>query len=277
MKDPAVRSVSYAARGLWMDMLSLMHESARRGYLQVNGKPVNAEQLARMTGGSTDEVSRLLQELEDSGVFSRTDDGTIFSRRMVREERKRKLCSEAGIKGGGNPTFKGHTKGAFKGATKPNPNPSSSSSSSDQNRINAPPDFTPRELAGQVLEQIGIMAAGRVRLIESLMAALNRKAGEPGWSLERATLHLIERGCAFKSWASTQQVTKSWENWFGDGDFDKPPELWREGKLNGARNGASNADRKSADISATTRRVFDPAVVLHGDDPKGVPDKDSRG
>lgn len=89
MKDPALRSVSYAARGLWMDMLSLMFENDRRGYLQVNGKPVNAAQLARMTGGATDEVSHCLQELENSGVYSSTDDGTIFSRRIVRDERQR--------------------------------------------------------------------------------------------------------------------------------------------------------------------------------------------
>jgi hypothetical protein len=51
MKDPALRSVSIAARGLWIDMLCLMHESDRRGYLQhATGKPVTAEQLARMTG-----------------------------------------------------------------------------------------------------------------------------------------------------------------------------------------------------------------------------------
>lgn len=82
-------------------MLCLMFESDRRGYLQhVTGKPVTAEQLARMTGCSTDEVSQLLQELEDSGVFSRTEHGVIYSRRLVGDEHKRKLCVEAGKKGG---------------------------------------------------------------------------------------------------------------------------------------------------------------------------------
>jgi len=100
LKDPAVRSVSLAARGLWIDMLCLMHESPRRGYLQhVSGKPVTAEQLARMTGCSTDEVSRLLQELEDAGVFSCTEHGVIYSRRMVRDEHIRQIRSEAGRKG----------------------------------------------------------------------------------------------------------------------------------------------------------------------------------
>ena len=74
MKDPAVRSVTVAARGLWIDMLCLMHESDRRGYLQhATGRPVSAEQLARMTGCSASEVARLLRELEECGVFSRTN------------------------------------------------------------------------------------------------------------------------------------------------------------------------------------------------------------
>lgn len=129
-RDPGVRALSFAARGLWTDMLCLMHESDRRGYLQLNGKPVNAEQLARMTGGSTDEVSRLLQELENSGVFSRSEHGVAYSRRMVRDERKRDLCSEAGKRGGGNPTFKGHPKGVPKGRDKGEAKASSSSSTS---------------------------------------------------------------------------------------------------------------------------------------------------
>jgi biotin operon repressor len=145
MKDPGLRSVSLEARGLWIDMLCLLFESGRRGYLQhATGKPVSDEQLARMTGSSSEQVSRLLQELDDSGVFSRTEHGTIYSRRMIRDERKRKACSEAGKMGGGNPDFngikdlrptfkgqpKGDSKGGRKGESKQNPNLSSSFSTS---------------------------------------------------------------------------------------------------------------------------------------------------
>ena len=139
MKDPALRSVSLEARGLWIDMLCLLFESGRRGYLQHRtGKPVTEEQLARMTGGSPEQVSRLLQELEDSGVFSRTEHGTIYSRRMIRYERKRTACSDAGKRGGGNPTFKGQTKGEAKDGSKRNPNPSSSTSSSSSSSEHNP-------------------------------------------------------------------------------------------------------------------------------------------
>lgn len=151
MKDPALRSVSLSARGLWTDMLCLMFENDRRGYLQhVTGKPVTAEQLARMTGSSTDDVSRMLQELEDSGVFSRNEHGIIFSRRQVRDERKRELCSEAGKRGGGNPAFKGVSKGTPKGIPKQNTNPSSSASSSASSSNITPIAQTPAQVVNGI-------------------------------------------------------------------------------------------------------------------------------
>lgn len=101
LAEPSIRSCSLAARGLWIDMLSLMHLSPRRGYLlAVNGKPHTHEQIARLTGCSSDDVSLLLAELQSSGCFSCTSDGTIYSRRMVRDEEIRQVRSDAGRKGG---------------------------------------------------------------------------------------------------------------------------------------------------------------------------------
>jgi hypothetical protein len=124
MGDDRLRLCSVAARGLWIDLLCLMHSAPRRGYLQTaTGSPLPLEQIARMAGCSTDEATRLISELKDAGVCDCSEHGMIYSRRMVREEGKREKCSEAGRKGGGNPAFKGHTKGAAKGEAKQNPNP----------------------------------------------------------------------------------------------------------------------------------------------------------
>lgn len=144
LKDPALRSVSLASRGLWIDMLCLMHESDRRGYLYLSGKPVTAEQLARMTGCSTDDASRQLQELSSSGVCSCTEHGVYYNRRMVRDEQKRHLCSEAG-KRGGNPRLKATFKGVSKGRNKGPPTPSSSSSPSGEENASA---FSPPPSGG---------------------------------------------------------------------------------------------------------------------------------
>lgn len=118
LSDERLRACSGEARGLWIDMLCLMHKSDRRGYLQLNGQPLTLDQLARSTGRSTEESARQLQELKTSGVFSVTEHGVIFSRRMVREEGKSVKCSEAG-RLGGNPTLKGQSKGQSKGGDKP--------------------------------------------------------------------------------------------------------------------------------------------------------------
>ena len=96
LKDPATRCMSLEARGLWIDMLCLMYESPRRGYLSLaNEKPVTATLLARMTGSATKDVKRLLIEMEDCGVFSKDGD-VIYSRRMIRDEIDRDNKSKAG-------------------------------------------------------------------------------------------------------------------------------------------------------------------------------------
>ena len=97
LKDPAVRCMSLGARGLWIDMLCLMYESPTRGYLSLmDGKPVTAVQLARMVGGTLKEIESLLSEMRGCGTFSVTDEGVMYSRRMVSDEELRELKSKAG-------------------------------------------------------------------------------------------------------------------------------------------------------------------------------------
>ncbi|WP_245506237.1 hypothetical protein [Rhizobium ruizarguesonis] len=101
--DPSLRMCSIAARGLWIEMLCVMHEATPRGTLRVNGKPVSDKQMAILAGCSN--ITGLLQELEEAGVFSREPDGTIFSRRMMRDVEKAEQDKANGRKGG-NPTLK---------------------------------------------------------------------------------------------------------------------------------------------------------------------------
>jgi hypothetical protein len=86
--DPALRMCSIGARGLWMEMLCVMHEAAPRGSLLVNGLPVSRKQLAGLAGITEREATTFLLELGASGVFSREDNGVIFSRRMRRDDEK---------------------------------------------------------------------------------------------------------------------------------------------------------------------------------------------
>ncbi len=107
--DPALRMCSVGARGLWIEMLCVMHEAEPRGSLLVNGKPVSDRQLAGLCGCSPDEIAALLAELEDAGVFSR-EEGVIFSRRMRRDDEKAERDKAHGRRGG-NPRLKPENHG----------------------------------------------------------------------------------------------------------------------------------------------------------------------
>lgn len=104
--DAMLRLCSISARGLWCEMMCLMHEADPYGSLLVNGKRIDKKQLAGLAGISEKECSALLIELEGNGVFSRDPDGAIFSRRMRRDFEKA-ARDKANGKGGGNPKLKG--------------------------------------------------------------------------------------------------------------------------------------------------------------------------
>lgn len=87
--DEELRVCSMAARGLWIEMLALMHSAKPYGHLLINEQPPTDVQLASLAGAPIDQVVMLLAELESTGVFSRTRAGTIYSRRMVRDEKRR--------------------------------------------------------------------------------------------------------------------------------------------------------------------------------------------
>lgn len=103
--DRALHSCSLAARGLWMEMLAIMHEAKPLGSLLIGSAQVNLDDLARSAGAERKEVDRLLKELEAKSVFSRDPDGTIFSRRIRRDEERAERNAERG-ETGGNPDIR---------------------------------------------------------------------------------------------------------------------------------------------------------------------------
>lgn len=103
--DDALRVVSLAAQGLWMRMLCAMHKGTPYGHLTINGKQPTTRQIALMASTTEREAAKLITELEEAGVFSRADDGTIFNRRMVRDKAVSEKAREDG-KRGGNPALK---------------------------------------------------------------------------------------------------------------------------------------------------------------------------
>lgn len=102
--DPRLKMCSIAARGLWIEMICLMHEATPYGHLLVAGRSPTDAQLAVLVGAPPDDIAALLGELESAGVFSRTREGVIYSRKLTRMAKKAATARNNGRKGG-NPSL----------------------------------------------------------------------------------------------------------------------------------------------------------------------------
>lgn len=96
LRDTALRSVSPAARGVWMDLMCLMHDGDPYGHLAVNGRPLPEDRMAGMVGLTPEAFRPLLGELLDAGIPGRSPDGVLYSRRMVKDHQIRAVRSAAG-------------------------------------------------------------------------------------------------------------------------------------------------------------------------------------
>ncbi len=88
-RDLDLQTCSLAARGLWIELLNLLHYGTPRGYLRgVNGKKISMPGLAKLVGTDLAELNKLLGELNAAGVGG-VMDGVIDSPRMLREQEQR--------------------------------------------------------------------------------------------------------------------------------------------------------------------------------------------
>lgn len=95
--ETSLRTVSLAARGLWIEILCIMHRASPRGTLSTaNGHRLTSAALARVVGSTEAEVTDCLKELEEARVFSRLLDDTIINRRMYRKTVVSEMRSEIG-------------------------------------------------------------------------------------------------------------------------------------------------------------------------------------
>lgn len=152
LADSQLVQVSLSARGLWIELLCRMWVSDKQGYLILSsdGTAPILYEIAKACRSTEAETEKALKELERYNIFSKTSDGVIYSRRMLRDIELRKAAIEAG-KTGGNPllsrhkTLNGshngmvnghHTEGVKGGVN--SKNSSSSSSSPSPSGLNNP-------------------------------------------------------------------------------------------------------------------------------------------
>ena len=99
-KDPGIQALDYEARGVWFEILLLMHESSDRGRLLLNNNPMPIDALARILGIPEANAKQIVSKIEAYGVASRGADGALENRRMMRDEGVRQARAKAGRKGG---------------------------------------------------------------------------------------------------------------------------------------------------------------------------------
>lgn len=130
-KDPGVQSLDFETRGIWWEIICLLHESDERGVLLLNGHPMPESALCRLLGLDNQKLTTALTTLLTYGVAKRREsDGALYSKRMVADENLRQIRKLAGSKGG-NPLLLNQKPTTL---VKQNPTPSSSSSSSSSIR-----------------------------------------------------------------------------------------------------------------------------------------------
>ncbi len=139
-------------------MLCYMHQGTPYGHLTLpavsedGGKDILRlilpPVLARMVGGTSEDVERLLAELEHAGVFSRTPEGVIFSRRMIQDEKLRETRANGGASSLNNPNVprrkdnrKDTLEGSLEGSLPVSFGGSPSSSSSSSKNITSEPEI----------------------------------------------------------------------------------------------------------------------------------------
>jgi len=227
LRDTALRSCSMGARGLWIDMICFMHEGNPYGHLKVGNKVILSTNLASMVGATLKDVIDWLEELHQAGVYELGDNGTIYSKRMVRDEILRNKRAEGG-KLGGNPALKvnhdDNSKVEIEDKQKPTPSSSSSSSSTTsstkKNTVAPPTGVTDSVWQDWLI----LRKTKRAAVTQSALDGIAREASKAGISLQEALETCCMRGWSgFKAqWLQDKPEQKS----FAEKDYDFKRARW---------------------------------------------------
>lgn len=108
MTDSGLRLCSWDTKGVYIDLLCIMAESNRYGYLEINDKAPTQEMLIKRLSIHHKTLKKCLRELQDHGILS-SDNGVLYSRKMTKQFTQHAQQKDFGKKGGNptlNPTLK---------------------------------------------------------------------------------------------------------------------------------------------------------------------------
>jgi hypothetical protein len=105
MSDSRLRLCSAGARGLWIDILCLMHLSNERGYLLIEDTILDEEMLQKTLGYDAKEFDNCFMELRRYNIIKKDEKNRYFSKTMVNAQ---KISEKRSVSGrlGGNPNLK---------------------------------------------------------------------------------------------------------------------------------------------------------------------------
>ena len=195
-----------------------MHEGSPYGHLKVANKVILPANLAQMVGLTLEQVEYSLNELRDAGVFDETEDGVIFSRRMIRDESVRNARASGG-KLGGNPALmvkdKVNLAINLEDATedKQKPTPSSSTSSSSSSTITTTEKKTITAMQPFIVEDqvwndfLALRKAKKAPLTETALAMIEKETEKTDLTLNQVLQECVTRGWqSFKAdWMKPKQ------------------------------------------------------------------------
>lgn len=225
-KDVGVQSLTFHDRGVWFEILMLMHESERRGVLILNGKPITDDTLSRILGLDKQNLTTTLTELLTTGVASREPEtGALMCRRMVRDEETRQTRKESG-KLGGNPILLNHVvnqKSTTRDKQKTTP---SSSSSVSPSVSTATDEILPEMVARAVLVDLRL-SGDRLHMT---LCDIARQEADSGKALDSLKDQLVAAWTEYDAAAPKLAFHCKPQSFFGDGKWrNKATWGWKQG------------------------------------------------
>lgn len=231
-KSIDVQSLGYFERGVWFEMLCLMHESEQRGKLIIRGKKMTNDTLSRLLGLDKQSFERCLSTLIDAGVASLDKDtGAVISRRMVRDEQLRIIRTSAGKKGGNPALLNQNGNGQPKGCLTKKDNQTGEDEDANENAI----EITPEMVASAVIQELRISG----RNLRIVLEEIARNDMACGKTADQVRDGMISAYHEFQKAKPSLQFVKGLEKFYGEGDWrDSKTWPWKEKKSPDAKTAA---------------------------------------
>lgn len=192
-KDQNLSRASLQAKGALIEIMCLAFECEKRGYLKTGKDPWTIDEIAHAIGGDKMENILAIEELLHKKILKKDKKNTIFSARMVRDEKLSKVRRKVGLLGG-NPNLVNQSANQ-------NPTPSSSSSSStsesieivkDRLEVKEPPDLN-SQIRGEVISNAEAELLKNQIEFERISMSANANPKTAKLSLHKFHLYLEEK------------------------------------------------------------------------------------